>query len=198
MPPLPVDSLLGVARPSRGAVASTVACVNPRVGARPKRLELVLAGCLAAATSLLLLVLGPVPGDEPAHLYRTLLARNNAIVWDNLWYGGHYPLAYSLFYYPLANVVGNLPLVLAAVVAAAWLFSAICIDEWGEAARWPSRLFGILAAAPLFTALYSYALGLAALLGALPGRFSCAAAGSASGWRCSRSASAPWRSRSFV
>ena len=47
-------------------------------------------------------------------------------VWDNLWYGGHYPLAsYSLLYYLPAALVGNLPLVFAAVVVSAVLFASI-------------------------------------------------------------------------
>src|SRR5262249_46136775 len=60
---------------------------------------------------------------------------------------------------------GNLPLVLAGAVASTVLFSAIAAREWGAAALWPARLFAVFAAAPLFTGLYSYSLGLAALLG---------------------------------
>ena len=56
----------------------------------------------------------------PAHLYRTLLVRENVYLWDNLWFAGHYPLvSYSLLYYPVAAVVGNVTLVLGSVVASA-------------------------------------------------------------------------------
>src|SRR5262249_57237523 len=58
-------------------------------------------------------------------------------------------------------------LVLSAAVASTLLFASIARREWGEAALWPSRAFGICAAAPLFTGLYSYSLGFAAMLGAL-------------------------------
>src|SRR5215216_5680481 len=135
----------------------------------PRR-EALLAGALACAGAALLILLAPPSGDAPAHLYRTLLVREGVLVWDNLWYGGHYPLAsYSLLYYLPAALVGNLPLVFAAVVLSAAFFAALVEREWGEAGRWPARVFGILAAGPIFVGTYSYALGLAAGLGALCG-----------------------------
>jgi hypothetical protein len=133
-----------------------------------RRRELLAAGSLAALIGGLMLAIGPPPGDAPAHLYRTLLVREGALVWDNYWYAGTYPLgSYSILYYLPAAVVGNLPLVFAATIATALLFSSIALREWGPAARWPSRAFGALAAAPLFTGLYAYSLGLAATLGVL-------------------------------
>lgn len=133
----------------------------------PRR-ELALGGLVTAAVAGLLFVIGPAPGDAPAHLYRTLLIQHGALVWDNFWYAGNYPFAsYSLLYYLPAALVGNLPLVFAAAVVSTMLFSSIALREWGAAALWPSRVFGVLAAAPIFTGLYSYSLGLAAMLGAL-------------------------------
>ncbi len=133
----------------------------------PRR-EILLAGGLACAGAALLVALAPPTGDAPAHLYRTLLVREGVFVWDNLWYGGHYPLAsYSLLYYLPAALVGNLPLVFAAVVLSAVLFASIVEREWGAAGVWPARAFAVLAAGPIFVGTYSYALGLAAGLGAL-------------------------------
>jgi hypothetical protein len=132
------------------------------------RAEAVRSGLLAAAVAIPLAVLGPTGGDVPAHLYRTLLVREGDLVWDNLWYAGHYPLAsYSLLYYLPATVFGNLPLAVAAAVAAAFLFASVAEKEWGERVRWPSRAFAVAAAGPIFTGTYTYALGLAALLGSL-------------------------------
>ena len=74
-----------------------------------------------------------------------------------------------MLYYLPAAVVGNLPLVVVAVVASAALFAAISVGEWGEAARWPSRVFAVCVCAPVFTGTYAYALGFAALLGSLWG-----------------------------
>lgn len=133
----------------------------------PRR-ELLIAGALACVGAALLVLLAPPTGDAPAHLYRTLLVEQGIYVWDNLWYGGHYPLAsYSLLYYLPAALVGNLPLVFAAVVVSAVLFASIAEREWGAASHWPARVFAVLAAGPIFVGTYSYALGLAAALGAL-------------------------------
>lgn len=130
--------------------------------------EVALGCLLTAALAGLLVVLGPAPGDAPAHLYRTLLVRHGALVWDNLWFSGQYPLlSYSLLYYLPAALVGNLPLVFGAAVVSTALFASIALREWGEAALWPSRVFGVLAAAPIFTGLYSYSLGFTTMLGAL-------------------------------
>ena len=116
----------------------------------------------------LVLAFGPAPGDAPVHLYRTFLVRDGALVWDNFWYAGTYPLAsYSLLYYLPAALVGNLPLVFAAAVASTMLFSSIALREWGRAALWPARVFGVLAAAPLFTGEYAYSLGFVAMLATL-------------------------------
>ena len=132
------------------------------------RRERLVGALLTSTVAALLLAFGPAPGDAAAHLYRTFLVRHGALVWDNLWFAGHYPLAsYSLLYYLPAAVFGNLPLVFAAAVGSTVLFAAVAFREWGSAALWPSRAFGVFAAAPVFTGLYSYTLGFATLLGAL-------------------------------
>ena len=133
-----------------------------------RRRELLLGAALTAAFAGLVVAIGPAPGDAPVHLYRTFLVRDGALVWDNFWYAGTYPLAsYSLLYYLPAALVGNLPLVFAAAVASTVLFASLALREWGRAALWPSRVFGVLAAAPLFTGLYAYSLGFAAMLATL-------------------------------
>jgi hypothetical protein len=132
------------------------------------RRELLLGAALTAAFAALVHAVGPAPGDAPVHLYRTFLVRDGALVWDNFWYSGTYPLAsYSLLYYLPAALVGNLPLVFVAAVGSTVLFSSLALREWGNAARWPSRVFGVLAAAPLFTGLYAYSLGFTAMLATL-------------------------------
>src|SRR5437764_1804116 len=133
-----------------------------------RRRELLLGATVTAAIAGLVLAVGPAPGDEAVHLYRTHLVRIGALIWDNFWYAGTYPLAsYSLLYYLPAALVGNLPLVFAAAVASTVLFASIALREWGSAALWPSRVFGVLAAAPMFTGLYAYSLGFTAMLATL-------------------------------
>jgi hypothetical protein len=135
---------------------------------RPRRRELLIGAALTAIIGALIVVLGPGPGDAGVHLYRTFLVRHGIFVWDNFSYAGWYPLtSYSLLYYLPAGVVGNLPLVFAAAVASTVLFSSIAMREWGRAALWPSRVFGVLAAAPMFTGLYAYSLGFTAMLATL-------------------------------
>jgi hypothetical protein len=146
------------------AAEAAIANLSPLV----RRREFVLAGVVTAIIAALVLAVGPAPGDAPAHLYRTLLVRDGVFVWDNFWYAGNYPLAsYSLLYYLPAALVGNLPIVFAAAVVSTMLFSSIALREWGQAALWPSRVFGVLAAAPVYTGLYSYTLGFAAMLAAV-------------------------------
>ena len=126
------------------------------------------AAAIGAASAVVLVVANVPTADAPAHLYRTLLVRDGISLWDNLWYAGHYPLAsYSLLYYLPAALVGNLPLVFAATTIAAALFASIVHREWPSVGPWPARFFAVLAAGPLFTGTYSYALGLAALLGSV-------------------------------
>jgi hypothetical protein len=130
--------------------------------------EIVMAAGIAGVSALLVATFAPPGGDAAAHLYRTELLRDGVALWDNLWFAGHYPLAsYSPLYYLPSALVGNVPLVVAAAIVSAALFASLATRQWGEAARWPARCFGVLAAGPLFTGTYSYALGLAAALGAL-------------------------------
>lgn len=130
--------------------------------------ERFLCAGLTASVGALLLVFGPAPGDAAVHLYRTLLVRHGDLLWDNFWYAGQYPLAsYSLLYYLPAAVVGNGPLVFGAAVISTLLFASIAKQEWGDVSLWPARIFGVCAAAPLFTGLYSYSFGFMMMLGAV-------------------------------
>ncbi len=74
---------------------------------------------------------------------------------------------YSLLYYLPAALVGNAPLVFGAAVVSTLLFASIARQEWGQAALWPTRIFAVCAAAPLFTGLYSYSFGFMLMLGAV-------------------------------
>jgi len=132
------------------------------------RREAALAGLVALVIAAAILRFGPPPGDAPAHLYRTLLVQRGDFVWDNLWFEGVYPLAdYSVLYYLPAAVVGNLALVLVSAALSAWLFARILLERWGEQAKWPARIAGVLCAAPAFTGLFAYSLGLVTMLGAI-------------------------------
>src|SRR5918996_842041 len=172
-------------KPGTTTTSNVVACAAPAMSARNARAsaavrampgtlgvlgrgEALVAALLALAVALALLLLGPPPGDLPAHLYRTALVEDGVLVWDTFWYAGHYPLlTYSPVYYFLAALLGNDLVALVSVVAAAVLFAVLAEREWGEAARWPARAFAVVACGPLFTGTYPYAAGLAAGLAAL-------------------------------
>jgi hypothetical protein len=133
-----------------------------------RRRELVIGAAVTAIVGALLFAAGPAPGDAAVHYYRTWLVRHGILLWDNFSYAGWYPLtSYSLLYYLPTAVVGNLPLVFAATVASTVLFYSIAMTEWGRAALWPSRAFGVLAAAPMVTGLFAYSLGFTAMLATL-------------------------------
>ena len=132
-----------------------------------RRRELLIGAAVTAIIGALVVVAGPGPGDAGVHLYRTWLVRHGIHVWDNFSYAGWYPLtSYSLLYYlrPRSSE-SSARLRLGGRIDV--LFSSIAMREWGRAALWPSRVFGVLAAAPMFTGLYAYSLGFTAMLATL-------------------------------
>ena len=135
------------------------------VAAFRERWEVAVAAALGAAASAVVVGAVPMGGDAAAHLYRTVLVRGGALVWDNLWFGGQYPLtSYSVLYYFVAGWVGNVPLAFGAIIMSAVLFSVLLRREWGVAGRWPAWIFALIAAGQLFTGAYDYVVGFAVLL----------------------------------
>jgi len=135
------------------------------VAAFRERWEIAVAAALGAAGSSIVVGAVPLGGDAAAHFYRTVLVRGGALLWDNLWFSGQYPLtSYSVLYYFIAGWVGNVPLAFAAIVLSAALFSVLLRREWGVAGRWPAWIFALIAAGQLFTGSYDYVVGFALLL----------------------------------
>ncbi len=130
--------------------------------------EATIAALLCLIGAVLLKTLTPLPDDASAHLYRALLVQRDAVLWDNFWYGGDYPLvSYSLLVYLPQQVIGPVTLGLFAVVSSAALFAVLVVQRWGVHAAWGARAFGLLALGPLFTGGYAYAVGVAAMLACL-------------------------------
>jgi hypothetical protein len=133
-----------------------------------ERWVLIRACAIAGSAALALVVLVPRGGDAAAHLYRTLLVEHGALLWDNLWFAGQYPLvSYSLFYYLPAALVGNPVLAATAVVGSGLLFAALVLRTFGAQARWPAYAFAAVAGGQFFTGDYPYTVGFAALLATL-------------------------------
>jgi hypothetical protein len=140
-------------------------------GRRPGSLwrEAMLAGAAAASLAAALLWFGPPGNDLAAHLYqRALFIEHGYVLWNNFWYAGRYSfVTYSLLYYPLAALLGIKVLALASVATAALAFAVVVGREWGPAARWSSRTFGVLWAGTVLSAAFPFSLGAALALLAL-------------------------------
>ena len=130
--------------------------------------EAILAALICLLGALAVTYLLPPPDDASAHLYRALLVERDAVLWDNFWYSGDYPLiSYSLLVYLPQQLIGPATLALISVVVSAALFATLVVQRWGEQAAWGARAFGLLALGPLFTGGYAYAIGAAAMLACL-------------------------------
>jgi hypothetical protein len=114
------------------------------------------------------LIWSPPSADLAAQTFRTELFEAHGFeVWSNAWYGGVHLPGYSLLFPPLASVLGIRLVGAISVVVAAWLFGALVRPHYGDRARIAIWLFGLGAAANLFTGRLTFALGLAIGLGAL-------------------------------
>ncbi len=101
----------------------------------PRELPLALVcGAVAGALVAALLTFVPLSGDAPSHLFQTWLYRHGGFqVWNNLWYAGRYEfVSYSVLYYPLAALTGELPVL---VVAAAALAASFAVGQPGSGAE---------------------------------------------------------------
>jgi hypothetical protein len=140
-------------------------------GTRPGSLarEGMLAGGMAASVSSMLVWLGPPGNDLAAHVYqRALFLQHGFVFWNNFWYAGRYSfVTYSPLYYPLSAVLGIKVLAVASVATAAAAFAIVVGRQWGPAARWSSRTFGVVWAGTVLSAAFPFALGAALALLAL-------------------------------
>ena len=140
-------------------------------GTRPGSLirEGMFAGGMAASLSSLLLWLGPPGNDLAAHVYqRALFLKHGFLLWNNFWYAGRYSfVTYSPLYYPLSAVFGIRVLAVASIATAAATFAVVVGRQWGPAARWSGRTFGVVWAGTVLSAAFPFALGAALALLAL-------------------------------
>src|SRR5919106_3958222 len=114
------------------------------------------------------LIWSPPSADLAAQTFRVELFEAHGFeVWSNAWYGGIHLPGYSLLYPPLASLIGIRLVGAISVVAAAGLFGALVRPHCGDRGRLAIWLFGLGAAATLFTGRLTFALGVAIALGAL-------------------------------
>jgi hypothetical protein len=124
------------------------------------------AGVIAAALTLLAVLLGPPAGDAAAHTYQAQLWRDHGWqLWDNLWYGGRYSqVNYSLLYYPLAALIGTAAVVSAAVGTAAAAFTRVVRRHWPAHASGSAIAAAFLLPLGALAGTYPFLLGLALAL----------------------------------
>jgi hypothetical protein len=128
--------------------------------------EATLSAAAAASFAAVLAWAGPPGTDLAAHSYqRTLFIHHGFTLWNNFWYAGRYSfVTYSALYYPLAAELGIRIVAVAAVAVAALAFAVVAWREWGRAARWSSRTFGVVWAGIVLSAAFPFALGAALAL----------------------------------
>jgi hypothetical protein len=138
------------------------------------------APAVAGGLALLALLLGLRGVDWPAQLYRIQLFRHHGwLSFDTSWYGGHYPLAYSLLFPPLAATVSVQVTAVASAATAAWAFDRLAWREFGRPGRIGSLLFAAGTVVQVAVGQLPFLLGLTfailAVLAARNGRWRWAA-----------------------
>src|SRR6266508_25091 len=128
--------------------------------------EAVLSAAAAAAIAAALAWFGPPGTDFAAHAYqRAAFLDHGFTLWNNYWYAGRYSfVTYSVFYYPLAALLGIRLLAVATVALAALAFAVVIWREWGATTRWSSRTFAVVWAGIVLSAAFPFALGMAGAL----------------------------------
>jgi len=150
-----------------GSLATALAPLRPAIY---RRREAFIAALLAVATAEGLRLLVPVGVDTAAQLYQTgRFLHSGFQFWDNYWYDGRYTFVdYSLLYFPIASLIGEVPTVLATLAASGYLFARLVADRFGVSGRWPVRAFAFCAAVVVWiSGEYPFALGMALGLAAI-------------------------------
>jgi hypothetical protein len=82
--------------------------------------------------------------DWPAQLYRTQFFRSHGwVAFDTGWYGGQYPLAYSVLFPVLAGIVGLSLLSIVCSGTATWAFDRLVRQQFGPRAWMGSVCFAV-------------------------------------------------------
>ena len=122
----------------------------------------------AALVAVAYLIWSPPSADLAAQTFRAdLFSEHGFLIFNNLWYSGHYLPGYSVLYPPLGAALGPQLLGAIAAVTSAALFAAIARHRYGEGAKLASIWFGAATATNLLTGRITFALGVAVGLAAL-------------------------------
>jgi hypothetical protein len=117
---------------------------------------------LAVAVATLAVVLGWKGVDWPAQVYRVQLFRSYGWVgFDTGWYGGNFPLAYSVLFPPLAAALSVGVVAVGSAGAAAWAFGRLLAASAGRGGRLGSLVFAVGTIVPVAVGQLPYLLGVA-------------------------------------
>ncbi len=115
----------------------------------------------AAALAVAILVLGWRGSDLPAQIFRAdLVERYGVVLFNNLWYGGHATLDYSVISPVLASVIGPMALCAISGLLAAILFDRIVRYHFGSSWWIGSLWFAAGTATNLMIGRATFALGI--------------------------------------
>jgi hypothetical protein len=129
------------------------------VAAGPALLTLVLATAV--------LLLGWRGVDQAAQIYRVLEFRTHGLMlWDSGWYGGNYPLGYSVLFPVVAAALGTYIVAIASAVIAVWAFDQVVRSHFG-ARPLGTWYFAISTLLPVTIGQWPFLAGEAAGLSAL-------------------------------
>ena len=129
-----------------------------------------MAALVAAVPAVLYVLLEPPSADLAAQEYRVdLFAAQGLGLWDNGWYGGHHLPGYSVLFPPLGDLLSPQAAGALAAVAAAALGAVLARRGLGAGPRATAAglWFAIATATLLLTGRLTFALGVAAGIGAL-------------------------------
>jgi hypothetical protein len=122
----------------------------------------------AAVLAAVYLIWSPPSADLAAQTFRAdLFSQHGFLIFDNLWYSGHYLPGYSVIYPPLGALLGPRLVGALAAVAAAGLFASVARRAYGDRARLAIWWFGAATATNLLTGRITFALGLAVGMGGI-------------------------------
>jgi hypothetical protein len=123
---------------------------------------------LAAGLAAAYVAIAPASADLAAQIYRAgVFSERGFAIWDGQWYGGHHLAGYSVFFPPLAGLLGARVVAGLSGVVAALLFERLVRNHFGDRARWGALWFGAATAVNLLTGRLTFALGVCAGLAAL-------------------------------
>jgi hypothetical protein len=126
------------------------------------------AALVAAASVVLVHVVGWTGPDVPAQLYRVMLFRTSGFaLWDTHWYAGHALLPYSVLYPALGAAFGVYGAAALAAAVAAWSFDRIVREEFGTSSWLASAMFVSALAVPVIVGQFAFLCGEASALVAL-------------------------------